>query len=133
MPRGLAIASLVLGVVGLPTGGLCIVGAVAGIGLGIAALVRASSPADGRDLAWAGLATNALALLASMPLFILVASLHRTGYFAWDDDALPEPATASWEPPEAVLIPPHHHLLLRRHRRLHKPRPTPRVERRARP
>jgi TonB family protein len=106
MVRGLAIASVVLGVVGLPTGGLCIVGSVAGIGLGIAALVRASSPADGRDLAWAGLATNALALLASIPLFILAASLHRAGYFAWEGDELPEPATASWEAPESVIVPP---------------------------
>jgi len=70
--RGFAIASLVLGILGLPTAGLVGVGAMAGIILGVVALVKASrAPAEygGRGLAVAGIALSALSVLV-MPFVI---------------------------------------------------------------
>jgi hypothetical protein len=68
--KGLAITSLTLGLVGLVTAGGCGVGAAAGLVIGVIALVRArGNPAvhGGTDVAWAGVVTNALALLTLSP------------------------------------------------------------------
>jgi type II secretory pathway pseudopilin PulG len=62
----MAIASLVLGILGLPTLGLFGLGAIVGIILGIVALVRANqTPAvhGGKGLAIGGIITNVLALI----------------------------------------------------------------------
>jgi len=70
--RGFAIASLVLGVLSLPTLGLVGVGAIVGIILGIVALVKASrAPTEfgGRGLAVAGIALSALSIVV-MPFVI---------------------------------------------------------------
>lgn len=70
--RGLAITSLVLGILGLPTLGLVGIGALAGIALGVIALVNASRhPAEyaGRGFAIAGIALSVLSV-AVMP-FVL--------------------------------------------------------------
>jgi type IV pilus assembly protein PilA len=70
--RGLAITSLVLGILSIPTIGLVGVGAMLGIVLGVVALVKArNAPAEygGKGLAVTGIALSALSVLV-MP-FVL--------------------------------------------------------------
>ena len=74
--RGLALASLILGILSIPTLGCLLVGAVAGIVLGIVALVRANrDPHEygGKGLAIAGIAASALSLLLVIPIGIIAA------------------------------------------------------------
>jgi type IV pilus assembly protein PilA len=74
--RGLAIASLVLGILSVPTFGCLIVGAVAGVVLGIVALTRANREPQlygGQGMAIAGIATSALSLLLVIPIGIIAA------------------------------------------------------------
>jgi type II secretory pathway pseudopilin PulG len=74
---GLAIASLVLGVVGLPTLGLFGVGAITGIVLGAIALSRASRhPHEygGRGLAIGGIVANGVSLII-IPVIGIVAAI----------------------------------------------------------
>jgi protein TonB len=97
--KGLAIASLVLGYVGLLTAGGCGVGALVGFALAIAALVRTRDPAQdaGRDVAWAGIVTNGLSLLTIGPVMMLVAMLHSAGALPrmGGEEELPEPHPSS--------------------------------------
>lgn len=87
--KGLAIASLALGLVGLFSAGGLLVGSLLGLGLAAAALSRRSS--DGRDVAWAGLAANLFALLTVVP--VVVAGLaYRSSPLPLFDDSLPQPA-----------------------------------------
>ncbi|MCA1630759.1 MAG: DUF4190 domain-containing protein [Acidobacteria bacterium] len=75
--KGLAVASLVLGVVGLPTLGLLGVGAIAGLALGVMGLTRANkSPHEygGRGLAISGLVMNGVSLLLA-PVIGIVAAI----------------------------------------------------------
>jgi len=70
--KGLAVASLVLGILSLPTFGLLFVGALAGIVLGIVALVKASrEPAvyGGKGLAVAGIVLSGISIVV-MPFFL---------------------------------------------------------------
>ena len=70
--RGLAIASLVLGILGLPTIGLAGIGALAGIVLGIVALVKASrEPAvyGGKAMAVIGIALSVMSVVL-MPVVL---------------------------------------------------------------
>jgi len=74
--RGFAIASLVLGILGLPTIGLLGVGAMAGIILGVVALVKAGkAPAEygGRGLAVAGIALSVISILLTPVIGIIAA------------------------------------------------------------
>lgn len=74
--KGMATASLVLGVIGFFTFGVVLVGAVLGLILGVVALNRANSqPAvyGGRGVAIGGIVTNALAALSVFPLAIIMA------------------------------------------------------------
>jgi type IV pilus assembly protein PilA len=74
--RGFAIASLVLGILSLPTIGLLGVGAMAGIVLGVVALVKASrSPAEygGKGIAIAGIALSLLSVVL-MPVVLGIAA-----------------------------------------------------------
>jgi type II secretory pathway pseudopilin PulG len=74
--RGLAIASLVLGILSIPSFGCLIVGAVAGVVLGIVALMRANREPHlhgGKGMAIAGIATSALSLLLVIPIGIIAA------------------------------------------------------------
>ena len=74
--RGFAIASLVLGILGLPTIGLLGVGAMAGIILGVIALVKASkAPAEygGRGMAVAGIALAVISILLTPFIGIIAA------------------------------------------------------------
>src|SRR5262245_50809628 len=73
--QGMALASLVLGVVGFFTCGIVVVGAITGIVLGIVALSRArKSPQQygGKELAIIGIAINALCLLV-IPVIAAIA------------------------------------------------------------
>src|SRR5687768_14371196 len=70
--RGFAIASLVLGILSLPTIGILLVGAMLSVILGVAALVKArDQPAEygGRSMAIAGIVLSALSIVV-MP-FVL--------------------------------------------------------------
>lgn len=72
----MAIASLTLGVLSIPTFGCLIVGAAAGVVLGILALTRANREPEvygGKGIAIAGIAASALSLLVAIPLAILAA------------------------------------------------------------
>lgn len=74
--RGLAIASLVLGILSIPSFGCLIVGAVAGVVLGIVAILRANREPHlygGKGMAIAGIATSALSLLLVIPIGIIAA------------------------------------------------------------
>lgn len=76
--RGFAIASLVLGILSLPTIGLVGVGAMTGIILGVVALVKASrAPAEygGRGLAVAGIALSVLSIVVMPFLIGIVAAI----------------------------------------------------------
>lgn len=95
--KGLAIASLALGLVGLVTAGGCGVLGLAGLILGVAALVRAGrDPAvdGGRDVAWAGLVTSGVSLLTIIPVVFLLVALSKAGTLpdgGLVEDDLPEP------------------------------------------
>jgi type II secretory pathway pseudopilin PulG len=73
---GLAIASLIVGIISFFTFGLLFVGAITGIVLGVMALNKAkSNPAvyGGQGLAIGGIVTSALSLLIIIPLGIITA------------------------------------------------------------
>jgi ribosomal protein L37E len=74
--KGMATASLVLGIIGLLTFGLLLVGSVVGLILGIRALRKASSEPSaygGRGVALGGIVTNSLGILTIFPLAIILA------------------------------------------------------------
>ena len=74
--KGLAVASLVLGIISLPTLGVLGVGALAGVGLGVIALMRAKrQPLEygGRGLAIGGIVTSVLSLVLAVPIGIVAA------------------------------------------------------------
>ena len=65
LKKGMAITSLVLGILGLPTLGLLLIGGLVGLILGIVALLKSRSAPlvyGGKGIAIAGIVTNALAL-----------------------------------------------------------------------
>lgn len=75
--KGMAIASLVIGIVGIPTFGIFVVGGIVGLVLGIIALVRASkNPAvyGGKALAIGGIIANGLAIVL-IPLIGMMAAI----------------------------------------------------------
>lgn len=75
--RGMAIASLVIGVLSIPTVGGLLIGALLGIILGIVALVRANRAPHvygGKGLAVAGIATSAFSLLF-IPFLGIIAAI----------------------------------------------------------
>jgi hypothetical protein len=74
--KGLAVTSLVVGILSFLTLGCLGIGAVAGLALGIVALVKASkSPQEygGKGLAWGGIITSGLGLLMLVPAVIIAA------------------------------------------------------------
>ena len=76
--QGMAITSLVLGILSVPTLGCLGVGALLSIALGIVALVRANrEPAvyGGKGFAIGGIATGALSLLVMIPMVGIVAAI----------------------------------------------------------
>ncbi|MEK6325724.1 MAG: DUF4190 domain-containing protein [Acidobacteriota bacterium] len=71
--KGLAIASLVVGIISIPTLGLLCVGGITGIVLGAVALNKAKlKPTQyaGRGLAIAGIITSSVSLLVTIPAII---------------------------------------------------------------
>jgi type IV pilus assembly protein PilA len=74
--KGLAIASLVVGIVSVPTLGLLFVGGITGIVLGVVALNKAKMQPhqySGRGFAIAGIITSSLSLLVAIPVIIIAA------------------------------------------------------------
>ena len=70
--RGFAIASLILGILGLPTAGLALVGAMLGVVLGVVGLVKArNAPTEygGKGMAVAGIALCVISVVV-MPFFL---------------------------------------------------------------
>jgi type II secretory pathway pseudopilin PulG len=79
--RGLAIASLIIGIVSLPTFGLLMVGAIVGLVLGIVAVVKAGNQPlvyGGKGLAVGGIVTSAASLLL-IPVIGIVAAIAVPG------------------------------------------------------
>jgi periplasmic protein TonB len=106
----LALASLLIGAAGLPFGGLLGFGAVAAIGLGIAALTKYSGR-PGAELAWAGILTSVLSLAAGVPLFATWGALDKQGALTglFDDEPPPTPVTPTdreLQEPNAVAAQP---------------------------
>jgi TonB family protein len=112
--KGLAIAALALGIVGLFTAGGLGVGSVVGLVLAGAALMGAS-PRAGRDVAWAAVAANLLALLTVLPVGAALWAYRQSPLLFAADDALPVPgptpvavdeADLAGQPPPPPLAPP---------------------------
>lgn len=94
--KRLAIASLVIGIVSIPTLGLLLVGGVTGLALGIVALRKIGKDPQhyaGRGLAIGGIATSALSLFLAIPALIAaiaIPNLHRSQQAAHEIMALHE-------------------------------------------
>lgn len=76
--QGMAITSLVLGILSIPTLGCLGIGALLGVVLGILALVRANREPQvygGKGFAIGGIAASALSLLVMIPLAGIVAAI----------------------------------------------------------
>ena len=76
LKKGLAITSLVLGIIGFFSFGILLVGAITGVALAALALVKAKqSPQEygGQGIAMAGLITNVLAVVIVVPIGIIAA------------------------------------------------------------
>jgi protein TonB len=117
--KSLAIASLSVGVVSLPTGGCLGLGAFLAIGLGVASLLRSrQEPAadNGRELAVAGIVAAVLSLAAAVPLALFVYGWRQTPDMFADVRMLSEwpepkagvfkPATPGWALPPPPPPPP---------------------------
>jgi TonB family protein len=125
MARGdrLAGVALALGILGLFSGGGLILGSLVGLVLAGVALAGASRGA--RDVAWAAVAANVLALATLLPLSVALLAYRAAPFPLFeDDDALPEPAQqlALPEFPSQPVPPPPP-----------PPRPAPSSSPRARP
>jgi type IV pilus assembly protein PilA len=76
--KGFAVASLILGIVGLPTVGILGVGALAGIVLGVVGLVKANRAPDeygGKGLAITGIVLSAISVLVAPFVIGIVAAI----------------------------------------------------------
>ena len=94
--KGLAIASLVIGIISILTCGGLLVGAIVGIVLGIVALNKAKSdPAQyaGRGLAIAGIVTSACSFLPGVFAAIAIPNLIKSQQAAHETAALTEVQT----------------------------------------
>ena len=104
--KGLAITALALGLVGLFSGGLLGVGSLLGLALAIVALVN-GPPHARRDVAWAAIAANTLALLTLVPLAMGYWAYRASPLAAFDDDdSLPEPVQKPLGGDEGPDLPP---------------------------
>jgi protein TonB len=72
----MARSALALGIVGLFTAGLFGLGALLGLGLGIAAIVQARRSGGSGSVAWAAVSANAFALVSIAPWLFLIVSLR---------------------------------------------------------
>jgi len=90
--RGLAITALALGIVGLFTAGGLGIGSLVGLTLAAVALFGPSSR-GGRDVAWAALAANLMALATILPLAAALFAYRASPLAFQSDDSLPVPAT----------------------------------------
>ncbi len=109
--KALAITALALGIVGLFTAGGLGGGSLLGLALAGVALTGASRA--GRDVAWAAVAANVLALLTLLPVGAAILAYRASPLvFRSDDDSLPKPkqdpfvsllASPALPPPPAPL------------------------------
>jgi protein TonB len=105
--KGMAIVALALGIVGLFTAGGLVVGSL--LGLVLAGAVLARRTRTGRDVAWAAVAANVVALLTLVPLAMAVVAYRVAPQaFGFEDDSLPVPATppGDWAFAPGPLAPP---------------------------
>ena len=99
--KSLAIASLVVGIISIPTLGLLFVGGVTGIVLGAVALNKAKTQPKryaGRGLAIAGIITSSVSLLIAIPAIIVaiaIPNLLRSQQAAHETAALTDVMTIS--------------------------------------
>ena len=80
--KKLAITSLILGIVSLPTMGLLFIGGIVGLIMGIQARRKAMSAPDqygGKGIALAGIITSILSLIVAIPILI-IAAIMWPGY-----------------------------------------------------
>lgn len=96
--KGMAIASLLLGIISIPTLGLIFLGGIVGIFLGVIALGKIKSdPAHyaGKGLAIAGIVTSSLSILIAIPVIasIAIPNLTRSQQAAREISALHEVKT----------------------------------------
>jgi TonB family protein len=91
--KGLATAALTLGILGLFSAGGLVLGSLLGLALAGLVLADRSAVRGAREVAWAAVAANVLALLTVLPLSAAVAA-YRAAPFALfeDDEGLPNPA-----------------------------------------
>ncbi len=78
LKQGMAITSLVLGVLGLPSGGCLGVGGLVGVSLGIVALVKANKSPNqygGKGLAIGGIVTSGLSLVLAPFMIGIIAAI----------------------------------------------------------
>ncbi|HET7746415.1 MAG TPA: DUF4190 domain-containing protein [Vicinamibacteria bacterium] len=76
--QGMAIASLVIGILAIPTLGCLLIGAAVGIVLGVVALTRASREPEvygGKGMAIGGIVASAFSVLVAIPLGGIVAAI----------------------------------------------------------
>ena len=81
--RGYAIASLVLGILSLPTIGLLLVGAMASVILGVVALVKASREPEeygGKGMAIAGIVLSGMSIVVMPAVVGIVAAIAIPGF-----------------------------------------------------
>lgn len=105
-PKGLAITALALGLLGLFTGGLLGVGSLLGLVLAIVALVN-GPPHARREVAWAAIAANTLALLTLLPLGLGYLAYRESPLASYgDDSSLPEPVQQPLGGEEQPVVPP---------------------------
>lgn len=105
--KSLATVALGLGILGLFTGGVLIVGSLLGLTLaGVVLLGR--TPSGGRDVAWAAIAANVFALLSLLPLSGALLAYRLAPFPLFEnDDALPVPAQQlAFVEPGSVAPPP---------------------------
>lgn len=113
--RGVGFVALALGIVGLLTGGLLVLGSMLGLGLGILALIRARRQGDVTDVPWSAISANVFALASAIPLAFLLPVLWPIVFPP--DEGLPEPIAETYSifveplaPPDPPPPPPPPHL-----------------------
>jgi TonB family protein len=100
----MARSALALGIVGLFTAGLCGLGAVLGLVLGIAAVAQARRSGGGGSVAWAAVSANVFALISVAPWILLIVTLRpELPENPFAEPELPQPHAPS---PELVFVEP---------------------------
>jgi TonB family protein len=102
--KGVGFVALALGIVGLLTGGLLVLGSMLGLGLGIVALVLARRQGAATDVSWAAITANVFALASAVPLAFLLVGLWPMLFPP--EERLPEPIAETYSIFVEPLAPP---------------------------